>query len=75
MKSYRELLHSDIFSHWANINYLPRWGVLLIDIFIALVAFVISYTIGNNLLTYNHNDILPIWMQAGIVMMVQTLFY
>lgn len=75
MKSYRELLHSDIFSHWANINYLPRWGVLLIDIFIALVAFVISYTIGNNLLTYNHNDILPIWMQAGIVMIVQTLFY
>lgn len=75
MKSYRELLHSDIFSHWANINYLPRWGVLLIDIFIALVAFVISYTIGNNLLTYNHNDILPIWMQAGVVIMVQTLFY
>lgn len=75
MKLYKVLSQSDIFSHWANINYLPRWGVLLIDIFIALVAFVISYSIGNNIIIYNHSAMLPIWQQAGIVVAVQTLFY
>lgn len=68
-------MQSDIFSHWSNINYLPRWGVLLIDILIALVAFVISYAIGSNLLTYNLSVILPIWLQAGIVVTIQTFFY
>ena len=75
MKSLKEIMQSDIFSHWSNINYLPRWGVLLIDILIALVAFVISYAIGSNLLTYNLSVILPIWLQAGIVVMIQTFFY
>lgn len=68
-------MQSDIFSHWSNINYLPRWGVLLIDILIALVAYVISYAIGSNLLTYNLSVILPIWLQAGIVVIIQTFFY
>ena len=75
MKSLKEIMQSDIFSHWSNINYLPRWGVLLIDILIALVAFVISYAIGSNLLTYNLSVILPIWLQAGIVVIIQTFFY
>lgn len=75
MKSLKEIMQSDIFSHWSNINYLPRWGVLLIDILIALVAYVISYAIGSNLLTYNLSVILPIWLQAGIVVIIQTFFY
>lgn len=75
MKQIIDISKSDIFSHWANIGYLPRWGVLLIDIFIALIAFVVSYSIGNNLLVYDHSTTLPIWEQALVVIILQTLFY
>jgi len=59
-----------------NINYLPRWGVLLLDLFIICVAFVVSYIIGSNLLEYDTNYlILPIWTQGIILMVVQTIFF
>lgn len=76
MALIKELRHSDIFSHWMNINYLPRWGVLLLDLFIICVAFVVSYIIGSNLLEYDTNYlILPIWTQGIILMVVQTIFF
>ena len=76
MALIKELRHSDIFSHWMNINYLPRWGVLLLDLFIICVAFVVSYIIGSNLLEYDTNYlILPIWAQAIVLMVVQTIFF
>ena len=40
MKKMKHISKSDMFSHWINIGYLPRWGVLLLDILIVLTAFV-----------------------------------
>ena len=34
MKQIKDVTASDIFSHWVNLSYLPRWGVLLMDLFI-----------------------------------------
>ena len=44
-----EIKKTDLFSHWINIGYLPRWGVLLLDLLIALIAFVVSYSIGDSI--------------------------
>ena len=76
MKSLTDVSKSDIFSHWTNISYLPRWGVLLLDLLIVFVAFIISFSIGNSLFTYGTEDLLmPIWAQCMIVVALQTLFF
>jgi len=72
----KEIQQSDMFSHWVNVDYLPRWSVLLLDLLIAFIAFVISYVIGSNLLDYNPgNLILPIWLQAIILLVAQSIFF
>lgn len=76
MKSLTDVSKSDIFSHWTNISYLPRWGVLLLDLLIVFVAFIISFAIGNSLFTYGTDDLLmPIWAQCMIVICLQILFF
>ena len=71
MKGMNTISKTDMFSHWINIGYLPRWGVLLLDLLIALVAFVISYLIGRGLLDYDSTVRLPIWQQAITVVLLQ----
>ena len=76
MTRLKELRQSDILSHWVDMDYLPRWSVLLMDLLIVFVAFVVSYIIGSNLLEYDTNYlILPIWTQAIVLMVVQTIFF
>lgn len=76
MARIKELQQSDIFSHWMNLDYLPRWGVLLLDLLIVFVAYVISYVIGNNLLVYNIDHlVLQSWEQLLILLATQTIFF
>lgn len=75
MKHLKHIAKSDMFSHWVNISYIPRWGVLLLDLLIALVAFVISILIGKGLINYDFAARLPMWGQAGIVVALQTVFF
>ena len=76
MARLKELQQSDIFSHWVDMDYLPRWGVLLLDLLIVFVAFVVSYVIGSNLLEYDTTYlVLPIWAQVLILMAIQTIFF
>lgn len=76
MKSRTDILKSDIFLHWTNLSYLPRWGVLLLDLLIVFVAFIISFAIGNSLFIYTtENLLMPIWLQCMIVVALQTLFF
>ena len=76
MKQLKDLTTSDIFSHWANISYLPRWGVLLLDLFIIFVSFTISIVIGNNLWGYQFPILLlPLWSQLLILISSQTIFF
>ena len=56
-KRRNEIKKSDIFSHWVNIDYLPRWGVLLLDLLIVLFAFVISTFIGENVVGYDFTNV------------------
>lgn len=75
MKHMKHIVKSDIFSHWVNISYIPRWGVLLLDLLIALVAFVISILIGKGLISYNLAERLPMWGQACFVLTFQAIFF
>lgn len=76
MKQIKYLSKTDIFSHWVNISYLPRWGVLLLDLLITLVSFTISKVIGTNLLQYDiFHSLLPIWGQVLVLIATQTLFF
>lgn len=76
MARLKEIQQSDMFSHWVNVDYLPRWGVLLIDLLITLVAFVISYVLGSNLMDYNLEQlVLQSWEQVLILLAVQTVFF
>lgn len=66
--------YSILFDRLVSLNYLPRWGVLLIDLMLSLVAFTISFLIGFQLLGYNiiSAHLLPAWQQAAILLCVQT---
>ena len=75
MKRIKDISKSDMFSHWTNIGYLPRWGVLLLDLLIVLIAFVGSYIIGSQLLTYDSAARMPIWEQAVFVLILQGFFF
>ena len=75
MKRMNELKKTNLYSHWVNIGYLPRWGVLLLDLFIALIAFIISYLIGDNIVGYDMNTPLPLWAQMGLVLITQCMFF
>ena len=70
-----EFKKTNLYSHWVNIGYLPRWGVLLLDLFIALIAFIISYLIGDNIVGYDMNTPLPLWAQMGLVLITQCMFF
>lgn len=75
MKRMKYISKSDMFSHWINIGYLPRWGVLLLDLLIVLIAFVVSYMIGSQILTYDLAARMPIWGQAIFVLVLQGVFF
>ena len=65
MKRMKDVRKSDIFSRCIKMGYLPRWGVLLLDLLLVLIAFSISIVIGSSLLHYDISRILlPIYNQS-----------
>ena len=71
--SLNQLRNSDLFSRIPQMNYLPRWGVLLMDVVLCTLAFWLSVWICNGFLFELHLDqqIIPIGIQYLIVMAVQ----
>ena len=66
----------DFLDYIITLDYLPRWGVLLLDMLICLIAFATSYFIGYQLITYRPEDMtMPAWQQAMSVLLVQTVFF
>ena len=76
MKRMKDVRKSDIFSRCIKMGYLPRWGVLLLDLLLVLIAFSISIVIGSSLLHYDISRILlPIWTQAVLLIFAQSIFF
>ena len=71
-----EIKRSDMFSHMSSFGYLPRWGVLLMDLFLCLLAYWTSVLIGNGI--YDYEDIstdINLWIQCGVTLGVQCISF
>ena len=75
--SLKELRHSDIFTRMPQMSYLPRWGVLMMDIVLCTIAFWFSVWVGSGFFNYLSFDELPIstGIQYLIVMAVQVVAF
>lgn len=60
-----------------DMGYLPRWGVLLLDLLLCTIAFWISAWIGSSYFNYasDNPQILPIGQQYLVILIVQTLAF
>ena len=58
-------------------GYLPRWGVLLLDLLLCTIAFWISAWIGSNYFSYSSDNpqILPIGIQYLVIILIQTIAF
>lgn len=58
-------------------GYLPRWGVLFLDLLLCTIAFWISVWIGSSYFNYDSDipQILPIGQQYLVILIVQTLAF
>lgn len=76
-KQVEELKRSDIFLRWANLRYLPRWIVFLLDLIICSIAFGISYLIGPDVIgfAFNLNKVFPLMEQLCLLLLTQGLFF
>ena len=73
----KELKHSDIFARIPQMNYLPRWVVLLMDVMLCSIAFWLSVWIGSGFFHYLDlgKQVFPIGVQYLVVMAVQIVAF
>lgn len=57
-----------------NIRYLPRWIVLMIDVFILMFSMVLTYLLLENL-NIRHYDTLTISEQFALLFILNTIFF
>ena len=73
---FKELRRSDMFSHVSGIGYIPRWGVLLLDLLLCLIAFWTSVLIGNGIFSYKEvGQDLSLWLQCLCILGIQTICF
>lgn len=70
------LWNSDVFSHLTNLKYLPRWVVLVFDVFLCFLSYYISFYISSRI--YNNEldvRILSVFERFGIIITLQLFFF
>ena len=72
-----ELQNSDIFTRLPQMNYLPRWGVLFMDLLLCTIAFWFSVWVGSGFLHYLDlsKQLIPIGVQYLVVLFVQLMSF
>lgn len=68
-------MRSDIFSHFVSLKYLPRWVVLLFDLFACIVAYFFSSFIASHLSLGSVAFNFPFLGEMAIVLAVQSFFF
>lgn len=72
----RKMKKNALLSHFPDMKYVPRWGVLLMDIFLCTIAFIISVLIGSSLFHYGWEGMdLNFFWQLVIILFVQILSF
>ncbi len=73
----KEIRHSDIFSHLPQMSYLPRWGVLALDVMLCTIAFGISVWVSSGFLgivdVEEHR--IALWAQYLLVICIQIISF
>ena len=75
-EKFSSLGSSDIFSHLTNLNYIPRWLVLIVDTFLCIVAYYASFYISSKLF-FNITDVrvLSFYQRMAVIIGFQLLFF
>ncbi|MBR4564791.1 MAG: polysaccharide biosynthesis protein [Paludibacteraceae bacterium] len=75
--TFKEIQRSDIFSHIPQMSYLPRWGVLLMDMMLCTIAFWLSVWVGSGFFHYPTygTPMISLGLQYVIVMAVQMVAF
>ena len=73
----KEIQHSDLFTRIPQMNYLPRWGVLLMDMLLCSFAFWLSVWVGSGFFHYLDlsQQQIPVGVQFLIVLSTQLLAF
>ena len=59
-----------------DLKYLPRWGVLLLDLVLCFISLILSFALGSKIFEYGYAELpLPVWSQVLIVLAVQTICF
>lgn len=67
---------TDVFSHLTSMKYIPRWVVLLFDIFICVLVFYLSFLISAMLYNYGLvNWGLHYYQRTGLLILSQIVFF
>ena len=67
---------SDVFSHLTNMKYIPRWVVLLFDIFLCLISYSVANYISLKL--YNNEldvRVFSMYERMGVIVGLQIVFF
>ncbi len=58
------------------LGYMPRLGILFVDLFLCVFAFLLAYMLGSNLFTYGvYTTIAPLWKQGLVMLAIQCVFF
>ena len=75
-KKLSELSRSDMLSHVSGFGYIPRWGVLLLDLFLCLIAFWTSVLVGSGIFQYEElGQNMELWLQCLCILGVQCISF
>ena len=75
-EKFNSLLNSDVFSHLTTLKYLPRWVVLLFDIFLCLLSYYIAYNITLSIYKEIPDErFLSVFQRVGFIIGFQIVFF
>ncbi len=72
----RRFDYTQILSNLSTMGYMPRLGVLLLDLTLCAISYLLAYALGSNVFNYNPDAvILHLSLQVLMLAGVQTLFF
>ncbi|MDD3320602.1 MAG: nucleoside-diphosphate sugar epimerase/dehydratase [Paludibacter sp.] len=74
--SFSFLKSTDMFSHLTSLKYIPRWMVLIIDIFLCLISYYVAFYFSTKLFS-NIDDIrlLNYFQRISIIVILQIILF
>ncbi len=68
--------YTHFFANLSGMGYMPRLGVLLLDLTLCAIAYLLSYVLGSNVFNYNMDEIFfHLSIQTLVLLGVQTIFF